>query len=77
MIKEEIHFDFNKIDDAKRFIYNLWIENRRVGGVQIPSGWLDFDAMTDDQLMTYATELCNEWLNQPGSKMEYREPVLQ
>lgn len=76
MNKNEILFDFNKVDDAKRFVYNLWVGNQRVEGVQLPSGWLDFDAMTDDQLMHYAGELCNEWLNKPGSQMEWREPLL-
>ncbi len=73
---EEKKFDFNKVADAKEFLYGLWVGNRRVEGVQLPSGWLDFVAMTDEQLMFYATEIMTEWFDKPGSEMEWRPELL-
>lgn len=72
-----IHYDFNDPTQAREFLSRLWVENRHVEGVQLPSGWLDFSAMTDDQATNYATELCKDWLNKKGSKMRYVEPDLQ
>lgn len=71
-----IEFDLTKPEDARAFTDNLWVENRRVEGVQLPSGWLDFNAMTDEQICVYASELYTDWMVD-GSKMKYRKPPLQ
>lgn len=73
--KTVVNFDFNKIDDAKRFVYGLWVGQQRVLGVQTKHGWIDFDTMSDDDLMDYASELYSQWYGK-SSKLEWRPPVL-
>lgn len=73
---KRIEYDFSDPKQAREFLSRLWVGDRHVEGVQLPSGWLDFNAMSDEQACIYATELCNKWLNVRGSKMRYREPEL-
>lgn len=74
----EMKFDFNNVDDAKRYLHNLWVGTQAVTGVQThSSGWLDFGKMTDDQLMDCASELYSEWgAGTKKSHIEWRPPVL-
>lgn len=73
---KNIEYDFNDPKQAREFLSRLWVGTRHVEGVQLPSGWLDFNAMTDEQACVYATELCKDWLNVKRSKMRYVEPDL-
>jgi hypothetical protein len=75
-VTKKVQFDFSKVDDAKRFLYNLWIGDRRIEGVQTGKGWLDFDAMTEDQLRNYASELAEVWMKPKGSKIVWRPPTV-
>jgi len=58
---------------AREFLYNLWVGDKQVEGVQLPSGWLNFDSMSDDQACEYARQLHAGWVTL--GVVEYRKRV--
>lgn len=72
----EIDFDFNKPEDARKFLFGLKsADGRSVTGFNTADGeWKDFSDLNDEDAMDRASELYVDWYKKGAVIWE---PVIQ
>lgn len=71
-------FDFNKPEDARRFLKGLRMPNGNVLAYieDIKGKLISIDRASSTEICDYATKIFNDFYNKKGSQFRYVEPAV-